>query len=165
MQLNQSWNESQVIQMLQDVLGVLQFVHSYSVIHRDIKPDNLIRRNQNDKLVLIDFGAVKQMRTQLAKADSKIAATVAIGTPGYMPAEQAQGKPRPNSDIYAVGMIAIQALRGMLPTQLSENPDTGELMWQNQAQVSVRLAAILHSYGALSLSRSLSVCHKGNDNS
>lgn len=143
MRVGQPWNENQVIQMLQDVLGVLEFVHSYGVIHRDIKPDNLIRRDKDGKLVLIDFGAVKQMRSQMAESPSQIAATVAIGTVGYMPAEQAQGKPRHNSDIYAIGMVAIQALTGMLPTQFPENPETGEIIWQNQTQVSPRLAAIL----------------------
>ncbi|MBD6620306.1 protein kinase [Komarekiella sp. 'clone 1'] len=142
MRPNECWNENQVIQMLQDVLGVLEFVHSYGVIHRDIKPDNLIRRDYDGKLVLIDFGAVKQMQTQVA-ADSQIAATVAIGTPGYMPAEQAQGKPRHNSDIYALGMIAIQALTGILPSQLQENLETGEVVWQNQTQVSSRLAEVV----------------------
>ncbi|MFQ4141488.1 protein kinase domain-containing protein [Chlorogloeopsis sp. ULAP02] len=143
MRVGQSWAESQVIQMLQDVLGALEFVHSYGVIHRDIKPDNLIRRDADGKLVLIDFGAVKQMRSQLAASPSQMTATVAIGTPGYMSAEQAQGKPRPNSDIYAVGMIAIQALTGMLPTQLQEHPQTGEIIWSNQVQISPRLAAIV----------------------
>ncbi|MFN6567279.1 protein kinase domain-containing protein [Dendronalium sp. ChiSLP03b] len=139
---NEFWNESQVIQMLQDVLGILTFVHSYGVIHRDIKPDNLIRR-EDGKLVLIDFGAVKQIQTPMAASASEIAATVAIGTPGYMPAEQAQGKPRHNSDIYAVGIIAIQALTGLFPAQLPENPATGEIIWQNEGQVSPKLAAVI----------------------
>ncbi|MBH8564791.1 protein kinase [Nostoc sp. CENA67] len=143
LQPNECWNESQVIQMLQDVLGILAFVHSYGVIHRDIKPDNLIRRDSDGKLVLIDFGAVKQIQTQMAAPPSEIVATVAIGTPGYMPAEQAQGKPRQNSDIYSVGMIAIQALTGLFPAQLPENPATGEIAWQNQGQVSPRLAAVV----------------------
>ncbi|BAY48090.1 serine/threonine protein kinase [Scytonema sp. HK-05] len=143
MQVSQPWTESQVIQMLQDILGVLEFVHSYGVIHRDIKPDNLIRRDKDGKLVLIDFGAVKQMCSQLVASPSQITATVAIGTPGYMPAEQAQGKPRHNSDIYAVGMIAIQAMTGLLPTQFQENQETGEVVWQHQAQVSPVLGAIM----------------------
>ncbi|MEC4819021.1 MAG: Ycf66 family protein [Scytonema sp. PMC 1069.18] len=151
MQTDQPWNESQAIQMLQDVLGVLEFVHSYGVIHRDIKPDNLIRREKDGKLVLIDFGAVKQMRSpatgfipsQLAEFPTQVTATVAIGTPGYMSAEQAHGKPRQNSDIYALGMVAIQALTTMSPNQLQENPETGELLWQKQAQISPRLEVIL----------------------
>jgi eukaryotic-like serine/threonine-protein kinase len=138
----QPWSEAQVIQMLQDVLQVLDFVHSFGVIHRDIKPDNLIKRDADAKLVLIDFGAVKQMRTQMA-ADMPMPSTVAIGTPGYMSAEQAQGRPRQNSDIYALGIIAIQALTGLLPSQFSENPETGEIIWQDKVHISPRLQVIL----------------------
>jgi hypothetical protein len=76
---------------------------------------------------------------QTAQASS----TVAIGTPGYMPTEQGRGKPRPSSDLYALGMIAIQALTGMLPNQLREDDDTGEISWKDQANVSPELAAIL----------------------
>jgi serine/threonine-protein kinase len=92
LQPNNYWSESQVIQLLQDVLGILAFVHSYGVIHRDIKPDNLIRRASDGKLVLIDFGAVKQVRTQILSDHSQMGATVAIGTPGYMASEQGLGQ-------------------------------------------------------------------------
>ncbi|MBF2002026.1 MAG: protein kinase [Synechococcales cyanobacterium C42_A2020_086] len=139
----QRWSEGQVRELLQDVLQVLDFVHRCGVIHRDIKPANLIRRQSDRKLVLIDFGAVKQMQTQLASAADLTAMTVAIGTPGYMPAEQAQGKPRPNSDLYALGVIAIQALTGRLPSQLPEDSASGELAWQPYAVVSPELADVL----------------------
>ena len=143
LQPNNYWSESQVIQLLQDVLGILAFVHSYGVIHRDIKPDNLIRRASDGKLVLIDFGAVKQVRTQILSDHSQMGATVAIGTPGYMASEQGLGRPRPSSDLYAVGIIAIQALTGLYPSHLQEDPTTGEIFWQYQAQVSAGLAAIV----------------------
>jgi serine/threonine protein kinase len=143
LQPNNYWSESQVIQLLQDVLGILAFVHSYGVIHRDIKPDNLIRRASDAKLVLIDFGAVKQVRTQMLGDRSQMGATVAIGTPGYMASEQGLGRPRPSSDIYAVGIIAIQALTGLYPSHLQEDPTTGEIFWQHQAQVSAGLASIV----------------------
>ncbi|BAY11223.1 serine/threonine-protein kinase [Calothrix sp. NIES-2098] len=138
------WTEEQVVQLLQQVLGVLEFVHSHKVIHRDIKPDNIIRRQNDCKLVLIDFGAVKQIQTQLRTAISgHIETTIAIGTPGYMATEQGQGKPRPNSDIYSLGIIAIQALTGLHPRQLQEDPNTGEIFWQQEANVSSCLASIL----------------------
>ncbi|MEO1693580.1 MAG: protein kinase, partial [Cyanobacteria bacterium J06631_6] len=143
MVVKEPWEEAQIINMLQDVANVLEFVHSYEVIHRDIKPDNLIRRASDNKLVLIDFGAVKQMRTQMSTSSSPTVKTVAIGTPGYMSAEQSQGKPRLNSDIYALGMIGIQASTGLLPSQFPEDPQTGEIIWQDQAQISPALAAIL----------------------
>lgn len=140
---SQRWSESQVIQLLLEVLSVLEFVHHQGVIHRDIKPDNIIRRASDYKLVLVDFGAVKQLRSPLVTVGAQLTATVAIGTPGYMPTEQGQGKPRPNSDIYSLGMIAIQALTGVPASQLQEDPDTGELLWQHLAPVNDQLAAVL----------------------
>lgn len=137
------WSEGKVIELLQDVLPILTFVHSYGVIHRDIKPSNLIRRNSDSRLVLIDFGAVKQIREPVATLQTPIArATIAIGTEGYMPTEQVRGKPRLNSDIYALGMIGIQALTGIDPADLQEDAD-GEVIWRDQAQISDELAAIL----------------------
>lgn len=140
---NQPWTEEKVIQLFQDMLGILQFIHSRNVIHRDIKPDNIIRRQQDGKLVLIDFGAVKQVQTQLLTLPGRTEVTIAIGTPGYMSTEQGQGKPRPNSDIYSLGIIAIQSLTGLHPINFEEDPDTGEISWQHQANVSSELASVL----------------------
>jgi tetratricopeptide (TPR) repeat protein/tRNA A-37 threonylcarbamoyl transferase component Bud32 len=135
-------SEVQVIALLKDILEVLEFVHQKNVIHRDINPRNLIRRKKDGKLVLIDFGAVKQVSTQVIKG-GKTSYTIAIGTPGYRPSEQANGYPRLSSDIYAVGMVGIQALTGILPEQLPTNPDTCEISWQDQVSVSPELAKIL----------------------
>ncbi|MBD6619439.1 protein kinase [Komarekiella sp. 'clone 1'] len=137
------WSESQVIQLLQEVLSILDFVHHQGVIHRDIKPDNIIRRASDQKLVLVDFGAVKQLRTSVIAPGGQPTATVVIGTPGYMPTEQGQGKPRPNSDIYSLGIIAIQALTGLSATELQEDSETGEILWQHLVPVNYRLAAVL----------------------
>ncbi|MTJ06817.1 serine/threonine protein kinase [Anabaena sp. UHCC 0204] len=139
----QPWSQTQVMQMLLDILSILEFVHQEGVIHRDIKPDNIIRRAADYKLVLVDFGAVKQLRSPLVTVRGQQTATVAIGTPGYMPTEQGQGKPRPNSDIYALGIIAIQALTGIPASQLQEDPDTGEINWQHLIPIHPGLAAVL----------------------
>ncbi|MBA2747654.1 MAG: protein kinase, partial [Tatlockia sp.] len=147
------WSESQVTELLQEVLEILQYIHRQGLIHRDIKPSNLIRRSPDNKLVLIDFGAVKQAWTQVITSGGKtstnyafgIAATIAIGTVGYTPPEQERGSPRPNSDIYALGAIAIQALTGLDPTQILEDNDTGEMLWQDHAKVSDRLATIINN--------------------
>jgi serine/threonine-protein kinase len=139
----QPWSEAQVIQMLLEILQILEFVHQEGVIHRDIKPDNIIRRAADYKLVLVDFGAVKQLRSPLVTVGGQKTATVAIGTPGYMPTEQGQGKPRPNSDLYALGIIAIQALTGVPITQLQDDPDTGEINWQHLIPINSDLVAIL----------------------
>lgn len=149
LQPNQRWSESQVYLFLQEILGILVFVHEQGFIHRDIKPSNIIQHQQDNKLVLVDFGSVKQPWTQIGLAEQNTAgldvpATVGIGTPGYMAIEQARGRPRPNSDLYALGTIAIQALTGLHPVQLEEDAKTGEIIWQHQAQVSDTLAAILN---------------------
>ncbi|WP_017654814.1 protein kinase domain-containing protein [Fortiea contorta] len=139
----QKWTEEQVIQLLYQILIVLEFIHSQKVIHRDIKPENIIRREQDNKLVLIDFGAVKQVQNQLFTVPGQTDISIAIGTPGYMSTEQGRGKPRPNSDIYSLGMIGIQALTGLHPRQMEEDHNTGEIHWQHQAIVSPGLSEIL----------------------
>ena len=139
----QPWSESQVLELLAGILEILEFVHSQGVIHRDIKPVNIIRRASDQKLVLVDFGSVKQLRLPLVSVGGQPTATVAIGTPGYMPTEQGQGKPRPNSDIYSLGIIAIQALTGLPAIELQEDPNTGELMWQHLVEVNPELTALL----------------------
>ncbi|MBD2149798.1 YARHG domain-containing protein [Pseudanabaena sp. FACHB-1277] len=121
------FNEVQTIAFLLEILEILSFVHDHGAIHRDIKPANLMRRRSDGKLILIDFGAVKQIGTALGHQPLS---TVAIGTDGYMPNEQAIGKPRPCSDLYAVGIIAIQGLTGVQPHLLAENMETGELAWR-----------------------------------
>jgi serine/threonine protein kinase len=132
------WSETQVLELLQDGLNILKFIHSNGVIHRDIKPDNLIRRNEDGKFVLVDFGTVKEV----LKGQTNIDLTVAVGTQGYMPTEQARGKPRPTSDLYALGIICIQALTGTFPLDLEEDPE-GEIIWESLANVSPQLAKIL----------------------
>ncbi|MBD2439291.1 serine/threonine-protein kinase [Nostoc sp. FACHB-110] len=138
----QPWSESKVILLLQQILDILKFIHLHNVIHRDIKPDNIIRRLQDNKLVLIDFGAVKEVQTQMI-SPKLTEITVAVGTPGYMSLEQVRGKPRTNSDIYSLGIVAIQALTGLNPRELEDDPHTGEILWQNRTQISPELANIL----------------------
>ncbi|MCC5644590.1 serine/threonine protein kinase [Nostoc sp. CHAB 5824] len=133
----QRLSESVVLNLLKDILEVLAFVHQNNIIHRDIKPQNLMRRHSDQKIVLIDFGSIKKIGALGAGL------TISVGTPGYMPSEQAKGKPKLCSDIYAVGMIGIQALTGLIPEQLQEDPNTGEVLWRDKVQISDALANIL----------------------
>lgn len=135
--------ESQVIQLLEDVLEILQFVHSQGVIHRDIKPENLIRRAADNKLVLIDFGAVKAIGNTVAESTGATNLSVPIYTSGYSASEQCMGKPRYSSDIYSLGTVAIQALTGLRPSQLPQDFHTYEIIWRDQAQVSDPLATVI----------------------
>lgn len=133
------WTEAKTVAFLQDILETLAFVHRKQVIHRDIKPENLIRRDHDQRIVLIDFGSVKK-RQQSEH-------TAIVGTKGYMPLEQLLGKPRLNSDVYAVGMIALRGLTGINPakTAFPTDPDTGELLWQHKTDVSPELAQVLNT--------------------
>lgn len=141
--LSRQLPELRVVNVLKEILQILNFVHEEGVIHRDVKPSNIIKRRSDGKLVLIDFGAVKDRYNQLASEEAQTNFTVGIGTQGYMAPEQGAGKPQPNSDIYALGMMGIQALTGLPPSQFSEDPETKEIAWQEKAQASSGLKDIL----------------------
>ncbi len=136
-------SEAQVILLLKDVLGILNFVHAQNVIHRDIKPENLIRRDRDQKLVLIDFGAVKTIEHTIAEATGTTEISMPVYTSGYGASEQCLGKPRFSSDVYALGVIGIQALTGARPVQLPQDPNTCELVWQDLVEVQPELATVL----------------------
>ncbi|NUN64365.1 protein kinase [Pseudanabaena biceps] len=129
------WEQFVVANLLQSLLAVLSFVHQNKVIHRDIKPENIIRR-RDGQLFLIDFGVVKEIVTSTTIATgftlNPSDYTVGIGTPGYMPSEQAHGEPKFASDIYAIGMIGIQALTGIMPSHLGKDENL-EILWRQHA--------------------------------
>ena len=141
--------EQQVINLLLDILEVLNCVHSQNIIHRDIKPSNLIRRQLDGKIVAIDFGAVKAIRS-LAFESGNITQTRAVGTEGYMPAEQCKNQPRFNSDIYAAGIVGIQAIAGLDIEEIFTHKKTCELVWRYAThdrpivQISDKLEKILN---------------------
>jgi ABC-type branched-subunit amino acid transport system substrate-binding protein/predicted Ser/Thr protein kinase len=145
------WNEQRTVALLQEVLEILQIVHQEDIVHRDITPANLIRREADGQIVLIDFGAVREISTFTANSTGEIFSSQAIGTSGYMPAEQYNPRsvPQPYNDIYAVGIIAIQALTGRSPNTLPQDPLNCELIWnystpdQPAVQVSEGLQNIL----------------------
>lgn len=130
------WDESKAIEFLLALLPLLDFIHARGVIHRDIKPDNILRRQQDNRLILVDFGNIKQ----IYQPDTGL--PVAIGTPGYMAGEQFQGNYYFCSDIYSVGTLVIQALTGFHPQFFQYDSQTGDILWQKNI-CSPALAAVL----------------------
>jgi tRNA A-37 threonylcarbamoyl transferase component Bud32 len=136
--------EHLVVDWLIDILSILKYIHSEGVIHRDIKPSNLIIRDSDKKFVLIDFGAVKILQTHFAEMtvtrNPKSGPSAIVGTLGYIPPEQMAGQPTNSSDIYALGVVALQALTALTPFELLQD---GEFVWRNVVKVSEKFATIL----------------------
>ncbi|MBE9065077.1 CHASE2 domain-containing protein [Leptolyngbya cf. ectocarpi LEGE 11479] len=127
----QPMSQRAVAEFLLDLLPVIQAVHAQGVIHRDIKPSNIIARHHDRRYVLIDFGAVKQISNRLTDTNARITSTVGIGTQGYMPSEQSAGLPNFSSDLYALGITAIEAVTGLPPHALQRDSH-GEIMWTHK---------------------------------
>ncbi|UKO97793.1 protein kinase domain-containing protein [Nostoc sp. UHCC 0870] len=138
------FSESAVKDILVNLLPVLEYVHSKRIIHRDIKPDNIILRHRDSKPVLIDFGAVRESMGTVFNSQGLPTSSIVIGTPGYMPSEQAAGRPMYSSDIYSLGMTAIYLLTGKQPHELETDPRNGEIIWRTHAlSVSPTLADVI----------------------
>ncbi|HEY9826403.1 MAG TPA: serine/threonine-protein kinase [Stenomitos sp.] len=139
------FDEAMVKAVLREVLPILCYLHEQQVIHRDIKPANIIRRTIDKRLVLIDFGAVKDQVNQVAanNPDHTTLTSFAVGTPGFAPPEQMAMRPVYCSDIYSLGITCIYLLTGKSPKDLNYNQSTGELDWQSHVQLSTPFQRIL----------------------
>lgn len=126
-------NDGQVKAILLSLLPVLDYVHSCHIVHRDLKPDNVIVRRRDGLPVLIDFGAVKEAIKTVVHSQANTTPSIVIGTPGFMAAEQAAGRPRYASDLYSLGLIAVFLLTGKLPQILETDTRTGEILWRRDA--------------------------------
>jgi eukaryotic-like serine/threonine-protein kinase len=142
-------NEEVAVNMLREILAILQFVHGHKIIHRDIKPANIIRRERDQKLFLIDFGAVKEIATRQTDS-SGMTRTRIIQSMGYSPPEQLSGHPRANSDIYALGMMMMQGITGFSMDGICNSAtapamdDQCNYLWQEYAPgISPQLKAII----------------------
>lgn len=123
-----SLGEEEVLAFLDSVLGVLAYVHENKIIHRDVKPQNILLRDCDGEPVLIDFGAVKEIATAVLDGVGQASTTMVIGTPGFMPIEQGLGRPRFATDVFALGFTALYLLTSKWPSELTSR-ETDEVEW------------------------------------
>lgn len=131
------WKEEEVINFLKDVLGILDLVHQNDSVHRCITPDNLICRESDNRIALVNFDAVKCLDitnsfTSTIKANNYAAPELIIA-------------PQPSSDLYSLGKIAIQLLSGLSLKELLINPQTLDILLPANIQISPNFATILQT--------------------
>ncbi|MUG92415.1 tetratricopeptide repeat protein [Scytonema sp. UIC 10036] len=144
--MDRRWSREEVINCLYEILSILKHLHQINIIHRDIKPSNIMRRDVDQKFVLIDFGAVKQLYPTGSFRPSynqQLPPHTMIGTPGYAPAEQLEGRPGLNSDIYGLGMTAIHLLTGIEPKNLRRDRQNDKVIFPEGIDSNDSLATIL----------------------
>ncbi len=140
----------EVVRILHDVSDALAYAHARGVIHRDIKPGNVLRSGSH--AVVTDFGVAKAISAAMP-AVGMTTSGMAIGTPAYMAPEQLAGDPAADHriDIYAVGLLAYEILTGEAPfnetspqatlaAQMTRDP---ELVSKKRADVPPALAALV----------------------
>jgi serine/threonine protein kinase len=153
LQIKGIFTEPQIYQLLDELLPVLQFIHDRQVIHRDIKPDNVVRKKlitnyelgitnyepTVPSLVLVDFGAAKSFVSNTANRTGTL-----IGSAEYVAPEQARGKAVPQSDLYSLGVTCIHLLTGISPFDLYDDV-RDRWIWRDKLTTSIsnHLAVIL----------------------
>ena len=145
----QDWAEAKVVDLLIDILEILEFVHALKLSHLNLKPANIRRRESDGKLVLIDFGTLKRISTLTPESEQQLQPQM-LGTAGYIPHVASENWTESSLDIYAVGMIGIQALIGIEPKDLAIDTRSNEIIWRfstpdkPETQVSRELVSILN---------------------
>ncbi|MEM6753448.1 MAG: tetratricopeptide repeat protein [Cyanobacteria bacterium P01_C01_bin.38] len=130
-------NSEQVVNILLEILEILEVVHQRGIIHGNLKPANIIRRKSDNKLILVDFGAPQEAVSNIIAASE------------YIPIEQAYRNAQFNSDIYTLGIIAIEALTGLAAKKITsqknqKNTDAEKIIWHPRSyQVNPKLAKII----------------------
>jgi serine/threonine protein kinase, bacterial len=148
LQQGQGFVEAEIVEFLTQILPVLGYIHSLGVIHRDISPDNLIRRNSDGQPVLIDFGGVKQVSVNAATQYMSVGTNhsdvpTRLGKVGYAPNEQMQrGVVFPHSDLYALAATTLVLLTGKEPPDLID-PQNFTWNWREHITLSPNLASVL----------------------
>ena len=148
--VGQTFSEAEIIELFQQLLPVLSYLHSCGVIHRDISPDNIICRASDGLPILIDLGGVTKITLEMATtADSSqnsaaFRSTTCLGKIGYAPDEQLRlGIAAPHSDLYALAVTSLVLMTGKQPQELIDL-QTLEWNWQKHVSLSPWLSSIFN---------------------
>lgn len=129
----------QIVQILLSSLSVLSFIHQNRIIHRNIKPSNLLI-NEQQQVILTDFGILNEIRNH---PHQTLEQTTEPEQQNYWAPEQIAGRPTISSDLYALGMTAVEALTGNKPATFGKNSQTGKLLWTSDISLDRRLIKII----------------------
>ena len=136
----------EIVQILDSTLAVLEFIHQNRVIHRNIKPTNLLIRELDRQVIVTDFGILQEF----SSLEPKLADSQNWAKQNYWSPEQVAGRPTVSSDLYALGMVVIEALTGSKPATLSRD-SSGKLLWASGLNLNRRLVKIVDKLVELDL--------------
>src|SRR5256884_648785 len=141
----------ETVRILRDVCDALAYAHAHGVVHRDVKPDNVLLSGKH--ALVTDFGVAKAVASSSGGSGTLTSLGMALGTPAYMAPEQAAGDPNADhrADLYAVGVLGYELLagrtpfgglspQGMLAAQVTATPDP---VTQHRDSVPPALAALI----------------------
>jgi serine/threonine protein kinase len=129
---NQPITAESAIDWLTQLTKILDLLHQQQYFHRDIKPSNIMLK-PDGQLVLVDFGAVREVTETYLRQQKENYTGTAIISAGYTPSEQAEGHAVPQSDFFALGRTFVYLLTGKSPIELPKNSENGELIWRDKA--------------------------------
>ncbi|MEG4031200.1 MULTISPECIES: protein kinase domain-containing protein [unclassified Microcoleus] len=140
---NQPITTETAIEWLAQLTKIINLLHEQQYFHRDIKPSNIMLKPDGE-LVLVDFGAVREVTETYLRQQKENYTGTAIISAGYTPSEQAEGHAVPQSDFFALGRTCVYLLTGKSPLELPKNSENGQLIWRDKAtQVSPHLADLI----------------------
>ena len=145
----QDFTLTQIIEILQSTLLALSFIHQNRIIHRNIKPSNLIVQDES-QVILTNFGILSDIKTL---PNATFDYSLSYEKQNYWSPEQIAGRPTMSSDIYSLGMTIVEALTQTKPGTLTRNEQTGNLLWAQDIDLDRRLIRIIDKMIQLDLGK------------
>ena len=144
----QKLSTAQIVRILESALVVLEFIHQNRIVHRNLKPENLTIRDRDSQVILTNFGILIDLKTP---PNATLSDNYKQERKNYWSPEQIAGRPIVSSDLYALGMTAIEALTSTQPGTFIRNEQTGKLLWAQNLDIDRRLIKIVDKMVELDL--------------